>query len=190
MFLIRLIIVTYLNLFFRIKVWLLASQLRVHAENVRGIPIDTTSGDVKADAQTELSLWLQVQLRRFPYWARGHLELGAIALRKAQLGLAYSASQAVLQLQRQDSMLSTHGHLLLGKIYLRSGDAERALEEFQKINPNRLNRVERNSFYEDKAGALIALEQYKEASEIFQEMGTENISASGHAALEFLRTKI
>jgi tetratricopeptide (TPR) repeat protein len=129
---------------------------------------------------------LRALLRRFPYWAHGHLALAEIAIDAENIALAYSSALSCVVLQGGNSARSREALLIVGQCFLKRGDCERALEYMLQAQELGLQTPR---LAEDIAAAHILRGGYAEAYEILRQMPANKITAAGKAALGFARSK-
>lgn len=125
-------------------------------------------------------------LRRFPFWARGHLALAEIALEIENIALAYSSALSYQLLQGGDPGRSREALAILGQCFLKRGDSQRALEHLLHAQALGLRSPR---IAEDIAAAHLLRGAYSEAHEILSQIPASKISAAGKAALHFTRSK-
>ncbi|RMG41670.1 MAG: hypothetical protein D6719_08040 [Candidatus Dadabacteria bacterium] len=131
-------------------------------------------------------LWLRTILKRYPYWASGHLKFAEIALSSNSIAEAYGAAQAVKQLSK-NSRLRARADLILGRCCLARSSPQQAILYFKEAG-NTLGSCP--EVIEDLAAAYMACHDYSEAKKLLEAIDPERLSFSGHAALKFLDTKL
>ena len=122
-------------------------------------------------------------IQRFPYWQRGRLWLAEASLRANDVATAYAEAYALRALARPASHLHAASLSVLGRCYLRRGDATAALPLL--IEANRLNPDD-HVILEERAAAHALLGDRNQALEILKTIPPAQLSAEGKAALRWL----
>jgi hypothetical protein len=130
---------------------------------------------------------LRSLLRRFPFWAHGHHELGELALQTDQVALAYSSALSYQILSGRDKTYRSRAFLLLGRCFLRRGDPQAALHYLLQAQELGLCTPQ---LAEEIAAAHILQGSFMEAYEALAAVPANTISAEGKAALSFVKGKI
>lgn len=129
---------------------------------------------------------LRSLLRRFPYWSYGHRELALLALKRDNVGLAYSSAVVYEALCRKAPKSRREGLLIIGQCFLKRGDSLRALSYFEHARSLGLDTPQ---LAEEIAAAYILRGKYVEALESLSQIQPELLSAEAKAALTFVRSK-
>lgn len=140
----------------------------------------------EASALAAADSWLRSRLRRWPYWAHGHVELASVALRRDDIASAYAAALSALRLVSRGD-LAERANVSLGRAYLRRGETTRARQLFEAVLSQRPHDV---GLKEDLAACLIAEGEYSRADEIFTSIPHGKLSAEGASARLFVRAKM
>ena len=138
---------------------------------------------IQSSALAERQRWLREQLRRFPFWARGHLELGSAALQDDDVATAYASAVAALKLA-PGGHGAVRASAVLGRAYLRRGEGERAVEMFERCVPHAPGDV---GLREDLAAAYLLVGNAVAALEALEAIPLERRSAEALAALAYAR---
>jgi hypothetical protein len=134
---------------------------------------------------------LRTLLRKHPTWKLGHLELGEESLLVDDIGTAYASAQVVLYLESQGihspqnkSQYSSRASFLLGRCYLRRGDAKRALQFFTQecADPSLLWKIK-----EERAAAYMVCGDSHNALSILLSVPEDKLTPEGAAAIKYLR---
>ena len=137
-----------------------------------------------SDAEKEAAL--RGLLRRFPFWATGHLNLAALALRTDNVALAYSSAIAGEILSATNFRQESEAVSLLGRCFLQRGDWQNALKHFNRA---RSLGMTSHKLAEDTAAAYMLGGAYDDALSALSGISPANLSTEGRAALEFVRDK-
>lgn len=141
------------------------------------------ASQAREEAPHVLPLLTQL-LRKYPFWFRGHVELGNAALAQGDRELGYASAQAALQLRPVEE--AYEGAFLLARCYLAGGRYEEAatllrelLFRYPRVWPVR----------EEFVAALIALERYAEATEALGQIPREHLSPEGENIGRYLAAR-
>lgn len=122
-------------------------------------------------------------LRRFPYWAAGHLRLSLGQLQAKDQPGAYVSVRAAMALRGdRDSAVRHH----LARVYLQSGregDAEKILEKLVDEEPTFAEARE------DLAAAYLHFQKYEAAKEQLMQIPVSQRSPGARATLQFLQSR-
>jgi len=150
--------------------------LLARTDNLSG---NTTLGDSTAGGAHILKSLVQ----RFPYWMQGRARLALQSLHNQDIATAYAEAQALRVLSKE----GTHQHgvslAILGRCYLKRGDAETALSflsQARDLAPGDFQILE------DQAAAHSLLGDKVHARELLRSIPPSRISAEGKAALQWL----
>lgn len=149
---------------------------------------------IQLETTMALNEWLHAKLRRFPYWAGGHLAIGRLALAQRDVGAAYAAARCAIALGAKVRKLRVQGELLLARAYLSAGQMESAeailARLYESAPPGARHPVKRAEIAEEYAAALFGLGQYGRALPVLEGIGESNLSAAARASLEQCRAKL
>ncbi len=121
-------------------------------------------------------------LRRFPYWAEGHLLLARFSLQSEDISAAYASLQAHKILQNSGAG-TDEANLLLAQCFMKRGDLEQAKALLRSLiakNPQAWQAKE------DLASCLVLTEQYQEARGMLLEIPQNHLSAEAAAMCRYL----
>ena len=128
---------------------------------------------------------LRTILRKHPTWRLGHLELGEESLLSDDIASAYASAQVVLHLESDDSQSpnASRASFLLGRCYLRRGDAKRALQFFTTkcTDPSLLWKIK-----EECAAAYMLCGDLETAFSTLSSVPHDALTPEGAAAKEYL----
>jgi len=130
--------------------------------------------------------WLRNKLRNYPYWLKGHKSLAVASLELNDIASSYASAHAMLALARSKRS-RTEAQKIMGKCYLRQGQAEKALKLFTTLN---LTNPIDYEVTEDLAAASMALDRYNEAKTLLSSIPKDRLSKEGVSALEYLKNKL
>jgi hypothetical protein len=143
-----------------------------------------------ADQDSREEDYLRKTLRKFPYWAVGHLALARLGYRLDDAGLCYQSAQAVLQLhsdgvqnERSDEVIEAK--FLIGKSHLLRNEYERALATFQSLWLVRQSIALR----EEIAACYFGMGELKVAYNWLSDIPASEISPEAQAVLNYCRQK-
>ncbi len=127
---------------------------------------------------------LSAALRRFPFWAAGHVRLArvAIALKDFKLAQASLAAAQILT-AKAGAVARPELTLLQGTLALRMGYPERAIELLKSLQVPTRNRAE---FAEELAAAHLALGARTEAISALQTVPEASLSPQARILLNSL----
>lgn len=129
---------------------------------------------------------LRSLLRRFPYWAEGHLAFAEEALARDEVAEAYASANAALHLRACHARIRALAEFTLGRCFLRRGDWRSAVEHLTRSK----TALPRNhAVTEELAAARILGGDYTSARALLESIPANQISAAGKAALSFTRAK-
>lgn len=139
----------------------------------------------KDESQPSKSEQLRALLRKHPNWRFGHLELGEESLAVDDIATAYASAQIVLHLESPSphSHYAARASFLLGRCYLRRGDAQRALKYFSDecSDPSLKWKIK-----EESAAAHMVCGDSCSALSTLLSIPIDKLSPEGAAAKEFL----
>lgn len=127
---------------------------------------------------------LQVRslLRRFPFWASGHLRLGQAAFEEKDIILAHNSARACLALDPSGA-IELGATELMAKAFLASGKFSEAADLLKKA-------VEKSpQLKEDLAAAYMGLNEVDKSREVLSSIPDNEITPQGRAALDFLKQR-
>lgn len=130
---------------------------------------------------------LRSLLRRFPYWAKGHLIFAEEALDQDAVAEAYASANAALYLCGHHQGERAMAEFTLGRCFLRRGDWRSAVEYLSR---GRAAMPHNHVVTEELAAAQILGGDYTAASALLESIPAARISAQGKAALSFTRSKV
>jgi tetratricopeptide (TPR) repeat protein len=125
-------------------------------------------------------------LRQVPYWKRGHLLLGELAIQDDDIATAYAEALAAQALSGSRSMCE-RSELLRARCYLkRSGfeEARKPLEDLVARLPSRWD------IREDLGACYIGLQLWAEAEAALKVIPVQTRSAPAQAALLYAQRKL
>ena len=178
---------TYIS---EIKYWLLGLYLRASqgqaAEALGTLPSRDAeqAASLASERHNHESDWLKSELRKVPYWARGHLLVGERSLAQEDIATAYASAQAVLQLKQ--SKLTRSGKLLLSRCYLKRGAFEQAKEILEELHTLYPADYEIN---EELAACYLPLSNHAKVVELLASIPEAKLSQPAKSALYFSRQK-
>ncbi|MCX6114921.1 MAG: hypothetical protein NTV65_06880 [Proteobacteria bacterium] len=144
------------------------------------------SGRRTSDSDS-LILHLRSILRRFPFWAEGHLALAELCINTGDIAAAYASGHALKALSTPNSFHSAQALFILGRCFLRKGEWQSALIylcQAHAILPTLY------AIHEEEAAALMLSEDYSAALKALAQIPSERLSAEGKAALEFAKMRM
>jgi tetratricopeptide (TPR) repeat protein len=132
-------------------------------------------------------LLLKHLLRGTPFWLRGHLELGEIALSRGEWLLAYGSAQAALQLRPDDP----RAFLLRGKCALRTGVTEAAAGDLERAHDlfGECHNSDWADCVRELAAAYMAKGEHVRAGEILDALPAASRDPASAAAQSFAAWK-
>ena len=141
---------------------------------------------VESEFQGRLTRWLRIRLARWPWWGRGHLELGRISLARSDIATAYASARAAGELLHSTSG-AFEARVLEARACLARGAHDRArplLLELCRLRPDDV------ALAEDLAACSMAAGDWSGACEILERIPEERRSGEGIAALAWARRQI
>ncbi len=151
---------------------------------VAGHDPDAVAG-IDTSALIERERWLREKLRRYPFWAAGHVALATVCLRRDDIGSAYASAVAALKIADNGSV-ANRARIALGRSYLRRGDSKRAIETFEiVVRGGAFDRT----VTEDLAAAYLAEEDFVRTVELLESIPEGERSGEGLAALTYARRR-
>jgi lipopolysaccharide biosynthesis regulator YciM len=150
---------------------------------------------------TSKSEQLRTLLRKYPTWRLGHLELGEESLAADDIATAYASAHALLLLESSSSQpscaspYSSRASFLLGRCYLRRGDAKRALQFFTQVSTQISIRDSKDRslvwrIKEESAAAYMVCGDSNSALSTLLTVPEEKLTAEGAAAKAYLRKQL
>jgi len=128
---------------------------------------------------------LRAILRAYPFWLKGHLELGRLSMLSGDVATTYASAQAARMMSKAGSIDFAKALHLLGQCFMARGDWMAALPYFQDAK----QALPRDpSIIEDEAAALMLGGMFDEATALLCGIPSDKLSAHGKAALEFSKT--
>lgn len=125
-------------------------------------------------------------LRQIPYWRRGHLLLGELAIQDDDIATAYAEALAAQALSGARGKCE-RSEILLARCYLKRSafeEARRPLEELVARLPNRWD------IREDLGACYIGLQLWAEADTALRAIPEQARSAPAQAALRYSQRKL
>jgi len=129
---------------------------------------------------------LRSLLRRFPYWAEGHINFAEEALGHDEVAEAYASANAALYLREGHPGTRALAEFILGRCFLRRGDW-RCAEEF--LSRSKTALPHNHAVTEELAAARILGGDFTSARSLLESIPANQMSAAGKAALSFTRAK-
>jgi tetratricopeptide (TPR) repeat protein len=162
--------------------------LRGQREVWRGVERACSQAELQLIVSTDARSWLQCQLRSFPRWAQGHYQFGCCALVDRDFAAALASAQALGLIEGA----SLRQQLLLGKVYLRSQDFDRALNIFESCWVEGLSSASIGKrlfleLVEESVAAAIAKGRLDQARSFLQRVPVDEYSSDLQAASQYLR---
>lgn len=141
----------------------------------------------KKSTADDLATLARMLLRRYPFWARGHIILAEESLKRDAIASAYASAQCLQYLSKDDSTISGHYHFILGRCFLRRGDWRAAHQHLSEA----INLLPGNHHVtEEQCAALILGGEYRTALERLLTIPDRSLSAEAKAAIAFARSKV
>ena len=152
--------------------WHLTAEVRSHKRSATAAP------ELRIAKLREL-------LRRSPSWSSGHQRLALESLSINQIDSAFISAQAVLQLEGRGRAVRV-ARTVLARCYLKRG----APAEARKlINALLADDSMAWDLREDLAAICIQEGEFASAVSELEQIPQDQLSAEGHAALQFARSK-
>jgi len=129
---------------------------------------------------------LRSLLRRFPYWAEGHIIFAEEALSNDEVAEAYASANAALYLGESNPRTRALAEFTLGRCFLRRGDWRSAVEYLSR---SKTALPDNHAVTEELAAARILGGDFTAARSLLEAIPSNHISAAGKAALSFTRAK-
>jgi hypothetical protein len=146
-----------------------------------------TANEIKASLEISfaksLSDWLKEKLKRYPYWAAGHLALARESLTLNEIATCYASCQACQVLQKKGALYH-EARKVLGVCYLRSAVADKAI----KILAEEVRAAKKDYLLiEELASAYLLANRRDEARAALSSVPPGKLTPQGVAALSYLK---
>jgi len=178
----------WLDLIWRFYQTALRAEQNASAE--RRSWVDQRNPEAAAALNGELheraSRWLRARLARYPWWGRGHLELGRVSLARSDIATAYASALAA-QTLLHGTAGALEGRVLESRACLARGAHDRAhrlLLELCRLRPDDA------ALAEDLAACCMAAGDWAGACETLERIPETQRSGEGIAALAWARRRI
>jgi tetratricopeptide (TPR) repeat protein len=127
---------------------------------------------------------LRLILRRYPYWPEGHRLLAEACLKEGDIATAYASTHCFGALTTAATSAQQQLHFLMGRCYLRRGDAERALCHLSLAEKYNRNYT---PIFEEQAAAHMLLGDGLRALQILERVPQNKLSAEALVTRSYLR---
>lgn len=128
---------------------------------------------------------LMTLLRKTPWWAKGHLRLGWLALGIKEIELSFASFEAVRRLKVNPTLLG-NASIGLARCYLAKGAYQRAIDHINGLPEDLLS----DDYIKVQLGACyMAQERYEDAQKILEKIPQSNRSAEVLGILDYLQKR-
>jgi Flp pilus assembly protein TadD len=140
-------------------------------------PVNAVSAETRNIAE------LRTLLRRYPYWREGHRLLAENNLAVGDIATAYASAHCFSALSGATPDSEATVHFILGRCFLRRGDANSALTHFElarSLTPTNL------AILEEEAAALMLLGNKEKAQSVLRQIPEDKLSPEARITLSYL----
>ena len=134
-------------------------------------------------AETRNTAELRALLRRYPYWTEGHRLLAEHSLKSGDIATAYASAHCLSALSEASPESEAAVHFILGRCFLRRGDANIALTHFELAQSRTPNNP---AILEEEAAAMMLLGNKDGALSMLRQIPEDKLSPEARITLSFL----